>query len=231
MMAGEKILIVDDEHEISDLLDRYLTRDMFQVIIADSGQTAIQLAKSEKPDLIILDILLPDINGIEVCQKIRSKSTVPILFISCKDDASDKVLGLEFGGDDYITKPFSPSEVVARVKAHLRRNRLLTDNSSEKLILKFPGLEIDASSYTVHTNDKIVRLPAKEFQILNVLAQHPNQIFTAAQLFDLVWQEDSSGDLRTVVVHISNLRKKIEQDSSRPKYIQTVRNVGYRFTT
>ncbi|WP_366924290.1 response regulator transcription factor [Metallumcola ferriviriculae] len=229
-MAKEKILIVDDEQEISHLLDRYLTREMFQVIVTSSGKKAIQLVDTEKPDLIILDILLPDINGIEVCQQIRSKSTVPIVFISCKDDASDKVLGLELGGDDYIVKPFSPSEVVARVKAHLRRHRYLTNNPDNKQVLKFHGIEIDASSYTVRTNGKTVCLSAKEFQILNILAQHPNQIFTASQLFDYVWQEDASGDLRTVVVHISNLRKKIEPDSSRPKYIQTVRNVGYRFT-
>jgi len=228
-MAAKRILIIDDDHEIQDILSRYLKREGFKIATADKGTLALDLVHSLKPHLIILDILLPDINGIELCKKIRNISTIPILFLSCKDDASDKVLGLGIGGDDYITKPFSPSEVVARVKAHLRRNELLKDSHHKKQTISFPGLEINTASYTVLINNKTLTLPAKEFKILAILAENPNQIFNTEQLFDLVWKEETTGDLRTVAVHISSLRKKIEPDPANPKYIRTVRGVGYKF--
>lgn len=228
-MRKECILIVDDEPEISHLLFRYLDRENYKVIISDNGLKAVELVKSQNPDLIILDILLPDLDGLAVCQNIRNRTKSPILFLTCKDEDSDKVLGLGVGGDDYITKPFSPSEVVARVKAHLRRSNFFSSNEKEHII-RYPGLQIDTSSYTVLLNENTLTLPAKEFQLLTILARNPNRLFSTEQLFDLVWKEDSCGDPRTVVVHLSNLRKKLELDPATPKYINTVRGVGYKFS-
>ena len=231
-MNKKKILIVDDEQEISNLIKLYLIKENFQVLIAESGQACIDMVRTDKPDLIILDILLPDMDGITVCQRLRRESNTPILFLSCKDDDSDKVLGLGIGGDDYITKPFSPNELIARVKSHLRRSDIFNSPTvKSRNLLRYPGFEIDLSSYTVYINDNPIYLPAKEFQLLALLAQNPNQLFNTDQLYDLIWQEDVIGDTRTVVVHISNLRKKIEADPMAPKYIQNLRGIGYKFNT
>lgn len=230
-MAGEKILVVDDEAEITELISLYLTKNGFHVVTAETGEQAIELTRTIKPDLIILDILLPGLDGIEVCQELRKDNNVPILFLSCKSEDTDKVLGLTVGGDDYITKPFSPSELLARIKAHLRRNRLLnTAHKQEKSLLTFPGLVIDLDSHVVLVNGAPVILSAKEFQLLALLAQNPNKIFSIEQLFKALWSYQSFGDTRTVMVHISNLRKKIEKDPSNPDYIHTVRGVGYKFS-
>jgi len=226
---NKKILIIDDEPEISQLIEKYLTRERFIVYTADTAGKALELLTLEKPDLIILDILLPDTDGIELCKRLREETMAPIIFISCKDDVSDKVLALGMGGDDYVTKPFSPKEIVARVKSHLRRSNISCQEEKKSSTLTFPGLIIDQSSYSVIVNDQHITLPAKEFQLLNILARNPNILFTTDQLFDMVWNEDHIGDLRTVVVHISNLRKKIENDPANPRYILTVRGVGYKF--
>lgn len=230
-MAGEKILVVDDEEEIRDLIGLYLSQNGFQVTATGNGLEAIQLAAAEKPDLIILDILLPGLDGIEVCQELRRNSSIPVLFLSCKGDEADKILGLTVGGDDYITKPFSPAELLARVKAHLRRSRLIGESDPQgKKLLKFPGLLIDLDSHVVLVEGSPVILSAKEFQILSLLARNKNRVFGLDQIFGSLWGTPDIGDTRTVMVHISNLRKKIEKDPSSPVYIQTIRGVGYRFT-
>lgn len=228
-MAGEKILIVDDEPEMSQLISMYLEDERYQVKVAENGKQALKLARTEKPDLIILDIFLPDMDGVEVCQELRHYTSVPILFLSCKSDDIDKIVGLRVGGDDYITKPFSPGELVARVKAHLRRSRMLGAMHKYNHVLRFPGLEIDVAKHEIRKNHSTITVSAKEFQLLTILAQNPNRVFNPDHLFDLVWGLDDFGDTRTVAVHISNLRKKIEPDPAKPKYILTVRGVGYKF--
>jgi len=230
-VAGELILVVDDEMEIRDLIYRYLARENYRVVTADCGVAALHMAFKHQPDLIILDILLPDYDGIEVCYQLRTRTSVPVLFLSCKDADEDKILGLGVGGDDYITKPFSPGVLVARVKAHLRRANLPEMDEDSSQVLRFPGLEIDLASYTVRVGDENITLPAKEFEILSLMAKTPNRLFRTEQLYNQVWKEHSIGDTRTVMVHISNLRKKIEKDPANPSYILTVRGIGYKFNT
>jgi DNA-binding response OmpR family regulator len=229
-MLGSKILIVDDEIEINQLISLYLQKEGFKVSILEHGDQVISFVQAEKPDLIILDILLPGLDGIELCRELRKFTQIPILFVSCKTDDIDIILSLEVGGDDYITKPFSPGQLVARVKANLRR-KLLTAKSLEQDQQKiiFPGLEINLSTYQVFLNGKEVSLSAKEFEILVILAQHPHRVFKIDDLYQRIWGSDSFGDTRTLIVHISNLRKKVESDIANPKYILTVRGVGYKF--
>jgi len=229
ILAGEKILIIDDEREICEMVSLCLENERYQPLIAEDGRKGLQSAREEKPDLIILDIYLPDMDGIEVCQELRNFTSVPILFLSCKSEDVDKIVGLRVGGDDYITKPFSPGELTARVKAHLRRNRLLDAISKHNQILRFPGLEIDIGSHEIRKNEAKVPLSAIEFQILTILAKNPNRVFNPDHLYELVWGNEELCDPRTVAVHISNLRKKIESDPTRPTYILTVRGVGYKF--
>lgn len=233
-MAQDKIMIVDNEMEIIQLMKLYLSREGYEVVWTTDSTEAAALAQGENPDLILLDVVMPGMSGIELCGKIREQSDVPILFVSCKRQDMDKVLGLSIGGDDYITKPFSPAELVARVKAHLRRRNLrgssdreLTD--TERNILSVGGLEIDLSAHTVIAEGSPVHLTAKEFELLVLLAKYPNRVFTGRQIFDNLW--DTYGieeDTRTVMVHISNLRKKIEPHPEKPQYIRTVRGVGYK---
>lgn len=230
-MNENKILVVDDEIEITALLSLYLRREGYRVYVANNGYTALQMAKDVEPDLIILDILLQSLNGIEVCKEIRKTSHVPILFISCKSDDVDIILGLTVGGDDYITKPFSPSQLVARVKAHLRRTSLSAQawQHSAHHKISFEDLEMDLRSHTVTVRGKAVALSAKEFDLLAYLARSPNKVFKLEQLYQHIWNTESFGDTRTLMVHISNLRKKIEPDPAHPQYIVTVRGVGYKF--
>lgn len=240
-IAGEKILVADDDKDTRDLLDMYLTKNNFRVTTAPNGTSVLNLITTGQPDLIILDVLMPGLDGFEVCQAIRKESDVPILFLSAKESDIDKILGLGVGGDDYMTKPFSLAELVARVKAHLRRNRTLnkslinkktaTVHDTMQHILKFPNLEIDLQSYIVRVNGSTVSLPAKEFHLLSLLARNPNKVFSVEQLFETVWGVDSLGDHRTVMVHISNLRKKIEPDHTNPQYISTIRGIGYKFNS
>lgn len=235
-MAGEKILIVEDEPEITELICLYLKKEGFVPCWSASGGTALEIYRKENPQLVILDILLPEIDGLEVCRQLRQETNCPVIFLSCKGLEMDKVIGLAIGADDYVTKPFSPSELLARVKAQLRRNRIFNEVSSPSTaedltsqILRFPPLEINFRSHEVKYNDQIISLPTKEFQLLALLTRNPNQVFTTEQIFDRIWGYDHNGDTRTVMVHIRNLRKKIEEDPSNPKQIITVRGVGYKF--
>ncbi|WEK55771.1 MAG: response regulator transcription factor [Candidatus Cohnella colombiensis] len=226
------VLVVDDEQEITDLITLYMQREGFIVHAADNGDDAIQLANTLLPDLILLDVSIGRMDGIEVCRSLREGNCadIPILFVSCKSEDRDIIRGLSEGGDDYITKPFSPSQLVARVKAHIRRRRT-REKSTEKQVenINYPGLEIDYRTLEVRLNGDKLPLSVKEFELLSVLAKHPNRVFPLEELYRLVWNADSMGDTRTLMVHVSNLRKKIEQDSSRPRWIQTVRGFGYRF--
>lgn len=226
------ILVVDDESEITDLIKLYLEREHYEVHTASCGTDAISMAESLRPDLVILDVLLGKPDGIEVCRTLRAGpcSDVPILFLSAKSDDSDIVNGLTEGGDDYMTKPFSPSQLVARVHAHIRRRRMNGRTSEERLpAIQYPGLEIDFRSLEVSRDGKKITLSVKEFELLSVLARQPNRVFKLDELYHRVWQTDSIGDTRTLMVHISNLRKKIEDDPAQPQWIQTVRGFGYRF--
>ncbi|MBW7457516.1 response regulator [Paenibacillus sepulcri] len=231
-MNGSKILVVDDEPDITELIALYMEREGFIVHSTDNGEEAITLADALKPDLIILDISLKTLDGFEVCTRIRASSEVPILFISCKSDDMDIIHGLNVGGDDYITKPFSPSQLVARVKAHLRRQNVFEQQRAEREyeeVLSYDGLIIDLLARTVHVQGKEVFLSAKEFELLVRLAKSPNRAFALNELYMIVWGHDSMGDTRTLMVHISNLRKKIEPNPANPLYILTVRGVGYKF--
>lgn len=236
-MANERILVVDDDLDMQEVLSLYLENNGFKVFTADDGLSALTVIDEEMPELIILDVMMPNLDGFELCQYIRKKTDVPILFFSSMVADADKVLGLGVGGDDYIEKTTSLPVVVARVKAHLRRNRVLPDKNTflkEKMqkgksVLKYPGLTIKLDSAVVEVEGKTVRLSAKEYQLLTLMAQNPNHIYSVEQLFEQVWGEDSLGDHRTVMVHISNLRKKIEQNPDESIYIHTFRGIGYKF--
>ncbi len=228
-MAREKILLIDDEAEITELIKYYLLKEDYNVNIVANAQNALEAIEIENPDLIILDIMLPDIDGIELCLEIRKYSNAPILFLSCKSEEIDKVLALSVGGDDYITKPFLPGELIARIKAHIRRNRLITPKEKTNII-KYPNLEVNLDTHEVWINNELINLSNKEFEILSILIKNPKRIYSMEQLFQMVWKMDSlEGDVRTIMVYISNLRKKIEKDPSNPEYIINVRGVGYKF--
>lgn len=234
-MAQDKIMVVDNEMEIIQLIKLYLSREGYDVVWTTDSTKATALAAEENPDLILLDVVMPGINGIELCSKIREHSDVPILFVSCKNQDIDKVLGLSIGGDDYISKPFSPAELVARVKAHLRRRNLQGFNSEREFTedtIRINNLLINLPSHTVSVDGKPVHLTAKEFELLVMFCKYPNRVFTSQQIFNSLW--DTYGledDVRTVMVHICNLRKKIETNPDNPQYIQTVRGVGYKLIT
>ncbi|MBJ6363610.1 response regulator [Paenibacillus sp. GCM10012307] len=234
-MKETHILVVDDEPEITELIGLYLAREGFTVHVADNGNDALRLEQEVKPDLMILDILLKHMDGIEVCRQLRKYSSVPILFISCKSDDNDIIHGLTVGGDDYITKPFSPSQLVARVKAHLRRLELqrkaMAEGAQEECMLVFDGMIIDLDARSVHIDGRQATLSVKEFDLLTYLAQRPNKAVQIDHLYEVVWGAESNGDTRTLMVHISNLRKKIEPDPANPVYVMTVRGIGYKFAT
>lgn len=228
-MEGASILVVEDEPDITELIALYLEREGFNVHTADNGRDAVRLAAELPLDLIVLDIQLDGMDGLEACRRIRESSDVPILFVSCLDDDNDIIHGLELGGDDYITKPFSPRQLVARVNAHLRRHLLASGAGSRRERIAIAGLVIDLAARTVETGGHSVHLSVKEFDLLAWLAQHPNVTFRPDDLYRAVWGVDSNGDTRTLMVHISNLRKKIEPDPANPRYIHTVRGFGYKF--
>jgi len=231
--SAAAILVVDDEREITELIALYLQRDGFIVHAAHNGEDALAMAEQLVPDLIILDVSLGHMDGIEICRTMRmgACADVPILFLSCKSEDQDIIRGLSEGGDDYITKPFSPSQLVARVQAHIRRRRTRERSSEEPAgILSYSGLEIDFRSLEVRLDGERLALSVKEFELLSVLAKQPNRVFPLDELYRRVWQTDSMGDTRTLMVHVSNLRKKLESDPSRPRWVQTVRGFGYRFT-
>lgn len=232
-MAGEHVLIVDDEKEIGELLSMYLTREGFQSSIVSTGLEAIEKVKEAQPDLIILDVFLPDIDGHEVCRTVRAFTDSPILFLSCKDTEIDKIIGLSIGADDYISKPFSPNELMARVKVHLRRYQRIgrpeTGPLHESEELVSPSLKLNIKRHEAYLEGQKLVLSAKEFQLLSFLMSHPKQVFSTDHILEQLWGYDFSSDTKTVKVHIGNLRKKIERDPSNPKLIVTLRGVGYRF--
>lgn len=226
-MGGEKILIVEDDLELAEILRDYLVAEGFRVLLVASGEQALKIFESAAPSLVILDIILPGLDGNEICRRLRLRSEIPILFLSSKSREVDKILGLGLGADDYITKPFSPGEVVARVKAQLRRFIQLTVPQSA--LLDFQGLRIDEMNHSVETETGLVDLTAKEFALLLFFAQHPHQVLSKDQLYQQVWGYGDFGDVNTVTVHIRRLREKIERNPSQPCLIQTIWGVGYRF--
>lgn len=226
---NEKILIVEDEKEIAHLIRDYLTASNYQVILAEDGEAGLIAFEKEKPNLAILDIMMPKKDGFEVCRNIRAKSNIPILMLSAKKEDTDKIIGLGLGADDYITKPFSPRELIARVQSQLRRFNELSVTQTENEVLKFGHLVIDATAYTVSINEHVVPFSVKEFEILHFMASHSNQALTREKIFDEIWGYNEYGDINTVTVHVRKIREKIEVDPSKPMYIETVWGVGYKF--
>ena len=225
-----KILIVEDEEAIADLEKDYLELSGFDVEIENDGTSGLERALSEEFDMYILDLMLPGTDGFEICKKIREKKNTPILMVSSKKDDIDKIRGLGLGADDYITKPFSPSELVARVKAHLARyERLIGSNVQKNDIIEIRGIRIDKTARRVWVNDEEKQFTTKEFDLLTFLAENPNHVFTKDELFSKIWDMESIGDIATVTVHIKKIREKIEFNTAKPQYIETIWGVGYRF--
>lgn len=226
---GKKVLVVDDEKLIVKGLRYSLEQDDMEVTCAYDGEEALGYAKNNKYDIILLDIMLPKLTGLEVCQQIREFSDVPIIMLTAKGEDMDKILGLEYGADDYITKPFNILEVKARIKAIMRRSEPKTPKAPEKKELSFEELRINLDSRRGYINEKEVNLTAKEFDLLELLMMHPNKVYSREELLNTVWGYDYPGDVRTVDVHIRRLREKIEKAPSEPKYIHTKWGVGYYF--
>jgi len=225
-VAHKKILVVDDEKKIVDIVKVYLERDGYRVIVAYDGRLALQMARSESPDLIVLDLMLPEVSGWDVCRALRAESNVPIIMLTALDDDSDKIVGLELGADDYVVKPFNPKELVSRVRAVLRR----AEGAVVKLKrIELADLSIDLERHEVKRDEKLVELTLTEFELLRVLAEAPGRVYSRMQLLDKVQGSAYEGYERTIDSHIKNLRKKVEPDPERPQYVITVRGVGYKF--
>ena len=227
---NKKVLIVEDETTIADLEKDYLELSGFDVAIENSGDSGLARALGEDFDIIVLDLMLPGMDGFEVCKQIREKKDVPIIMVSAKKEDIDKIRGLGLGADDYITKPFSPSELVARVKAHLSRyERLINSNQKTNDIIEIRGIKIDKTARRVYVDGEEKAFTTKEFDLLTFLAENPNHVYTKEELFREIWDMDSFGDIATVTVHIKKIREKIEIDTAKPQYIETIWGVGYRF--
>ena len=227
---AKKVLVVDDEKLIVKGIRFSLEQDGMEVDCAYDGEKALECAKNKEYDMILLDLMLPKMNGLEVCQQIREFSDVPIIMLTAKGEDMDKILGLEYGADDYITKPFSPSELVARVKAHLARyERLIGSNTPENDTVEIRGIRIDKTARRVWVNGEEKQFTTKEFDLLTFLAENPNHVFTKEELFRQIWDMESVGDIATVTVHIKKIREKIEFNTAKPQYIETIWGVGYRF--
>lgn len=225
-----KILIVEDEVAIADLEKDYLELSGFDVEVANDGLIGYQKAMEEDYNLVILDLMLPGMDGFEICRKLREEKNTPIIMVSAKKDDIDKIRGLGLGADDYMTKPFSPSELVARVKAHLSRYERLIGSAAEvNKVIEIHGLKIDTTARRVWVNGQEKAFTTKEFDLLTFLASHPNHVYTKDELFSEIWDMESIGDIATVTVHIKKIREKIEMDTSNPQYIETIWGVGYRF--
>lgn len=229
MPHSRRILIIEDEQDISRIVRDYLNKNQYDAAVAATGQDGLQLMDMLQPDYIILDIMLPDMDGIEVCREIRRRNNIPILILSARGSDTDKVLGLGFGADDYMTKPFSLSELLARINAHFRRYDSLAAEREEGQLLRLSNLVIDKKAYKVTVSGDEVSLSAKEFELLYYLASHKNQVFSKLQLLDAVWGYDAYGDENTVTVYIRRLREKIEATPSEPVVLKTVWGVGYKF--
>ena len=224
-----KILLVEDDMEISAMLKNFLMTENYEVVTASDGEIACETFFSDDFCLVLLDLMIPKMNGMEVMEKIRKSSTVPIIIISAKDTDSDKTLGLGLGADDYITKPFSVSEVLARIKAHIRRTTwYAADASTQQPVLTKGALTMDLNAYSVKKNGKEIGLTAKEFEILKLLLQNPKKVYTKEQIYSLVWNDAYPGDENAVNVHISRLRTKIEDNPRTPAYIITIWGIGYK---
>lgn len=225
-----RILIIEDEEAIADLEKDYLELSGFQVEIEDRGDTGLTRALKEEFDLIILDLMLPGVDGFEICKQIREGKNIPVIMVSAKKDDIDKIRGLGLGADDYMTKPFSPSELVARVKAHMARyERLIGSGIQENEIVEIRGIKIDKTARRVWINGEEKAFTSKEFDLLTFLAQNPNHVYTKEELFSKIWDMESIGDIATVTVHIKKIREKIEFNTAKPQYIETIWGVGYRF--
>jgi DNA-binding response OmpR family regulator len=225
----KSILIIEDDKDIAELEQDYLEANGFQVCLCSDGFQGMQLALKEPFDLIILDIMLPSQDGFQICKTVRKHKNVPIIIVSARQEDIDKIRGFGLGADDYIVKPFSPSELVARVKAHLSRYEQLTAKEVRQDVLRCGELVIDEDSRRVFVRDKEVVLPNKEFELLLFLAKNPGIVFSKDTLFDRVWGADAIGETATVSVHVNRIREKIEDNSSKPRYIETVWGAGYRF--
>ncbi len=227
---SSKILIIEDEESIAELEKDYLELSGFEVQIENSGDTGLKVALEKDFNLILLDLMLPEVDGFEICKQVREKKNTPILMVSAKKDDIDKIRGLGLGADDYITKPFSPSEMVARVKAHLARyERLIGSGVQENESIEIRGLKIDKTARRVYLNGEEKIFTTKEFDLLTFLAQNPNRVFSKEELFKKIWDMDSVGEIATVTVHIKKIREKIEFSTAKPQYIETIWGVGYRF--
>jgi len=224
-LPASKILVVDDESRIVEIVRAYLERDGYEVIIAENGKSAIETARTQHPDLIVLDLMLPEISGWDVCRALRKESDVPIIMLTARDDTTDKVVGLELGADDYITKPFEPKELVSRVRAVLRR---YAGRPASSDVIRVDDLAIDTARRTVRRGDNPVELTSTEFDLLRVLAESPGRVYTRMQLLDRLQGEAYEGYERTIDSHIKNLRKKIEPDLNHPRFILTVHGAGYK---
>lgn len=225
-----RILIVEDEDVIADLEKDYLELSGFEVEISSDGDTGLKRALEEEFNLLILDLMLPGVDGFEICKQVRAVKNMPIIMVSAKKDDIDKIRGLGLGADDYMTKPFSPSELVARVKAHLTRyDRLVSSNVKENSLIEIRGIKIDKTARRVWVNGEEKNFTSREFDLLAFLAENPNHVFTKEELFKEIWDMDSIGDIATVTVHIKKIREKIEFNSAKPQYIETIWGVGYRF--
>lgn len=229
-MAKKKILVVDDEPDILKVIDHRLAREGYDIVTAQDGEEALTMFRQTKPDLVVLDLMLPKIDGFEVCRLIRKESDVPIIILSARGDELDRLLGFRMGGDDYLTKPFSPSELALRVQAVLRRAAGYGQQMGTSTdIIKCNGLSIDLRGHAVSLHGKEIQLTPKEFKLLWLLASHPDYVFTREHLLDQIWDSDYIGDADNVTVMVSRLREKIEKDPANPHYIKTVWGVGYKF--
>ena len=222
-----KILVVEDEASFSEALSYVLTKEGFEVVVADTGDGAITAFDKGGADLVLLDLMLPGLSGTEVCKQLRSRSAVPIIMLTAKDTEVDKVVGLELGADDYVTKPYSKAELIARIRAVLRRQGDVS-NPQEGVITAGP-VRIDVERHQVNINNELISLPLKEFELLEFLVRNSGRVLTRAQLIDRGWGSDYFGDTKTLDVHVKRLRAKIESDPANPVYIQTIRGLGYKF--
>ncbi|MDF2540949.1 MAG: hypothetical protein K0S47_667 [Herbinix sp.] len=225
-----KILIIEDEIAIAELEKDYLELSGFEVEIESTGDLGLKRTLTEDFNLVILDLMLPNMDGFEICKRIREEKNIPVIMVSAKKDDIDKIRGLGLGADDYMTKPFSPSELVARVKAHLARyERLIGSGTKENEVIEIRGLKIDKTARRVYLNGEEKIFTTKEFDLLTFLAENPNRVYTKEELFRDIWDMESVGDIATVTVHIKKIREKIEFNTSKPQYIETIWGVGYRF--
>lgn len=229
-MNNKRILVIEDEKSIADILRFNLVKEGFDTETAYDGKAGLEKAMAIKPDLILLDVMLPIMDGFTVCKKIRETSTVPIVMLTAKEEEVDKVLGLELGADDYITKPFGMRELIARIKANIRRTDLMTNSYDAPMnVQEFGNLSIDMNRYEVRKDDSPLDLTLREFELLKYLAERENRVFSREQLLEEVWGYEYYGDIRTVDVTVRRLREKLEDDSSNPAYIMTKRGIGYYF--